>query len=521
MEALDPSTTPTSARLRLSKSKFLAGLQCLKRLYLNIHHPQWATPPDASTQAMLEIGMEIGELARRRFPGGRLVNPGFRQREAALAETARLLADESVPAIFEGAFQHDGVTVRVDILQQISPQEGRSAGWRLIEVKSSSRVKDVHLNDLAIQSHVLLGSGIPLAGVSLMHVNTEYAHAGNEVELESLFVIADVTETVASRRTGIAEKIETMKQCLLQPETPPIEPGAHCDNPYECPFWNHCTERKPARWIYHLPGSKALVSQLLGQGIHTIDEIPDGLHLSPVQRRVKENQEWVSEELADALCSVEYPVHHLDFETVMLAVPRFHSTRPYQAIPFQWSNHIEDASSVLAHQEYLHADDRDPRRRWAEALIDSLGDRGTICVYSSYERAILEQMMVAFPEYREPFQRIIGRLWDLLPVIREHYYHPGFRGSYSMKAVLPAVIPSLAYGDLAIQDGGQAANAYYRLAFVERDWIEQVSLRHALLQYCERDTMAMVQLRRALAQKAGIVHPSIRIEMEKISDPPQ
>jgi hypothetical protein len=505
----EPATRSTSAHFRLSKSKCLAGLQCLKRLYLATHDPQLATPPDASTQAMLEMGTEIGELARRRFPGGRLVNPGFLQRDVALAETAGLMADDSIPAIFEGAFQHDGVLVRADILQRVSSQEGRPPGWRLIEVKSSSRVKDVHLDDLAIQTHVLFGSGIPLVGVSLMHVNTQYVYDGNQIDLDRLFNLVDVTDSIASRRTGIAEKINTMRLCLVQSQPPAIEPGAHCDDPYECPFWNHCTERKPARWIHHLPGSKDLVSQLIEQGVETIDEIPDNVGLSPVQRRVKDDLEWVSDQLAETLCSVEYPVHHLDFETVMLAVPRFPSTRPYQAIPFQWSNHREEESGVLVHQEYLHHGDRDPRTEWAEALIESLGDRGTICVYSSYEQAILEQVMAVFPEYREPFHRIIARLWDLLPVIRNHYYHPGFRGSYSIKAVLPAVIPSLAYRDLVIQDGGQAANAYYRLAFLETDWIELASLRHALLQYCQRDTMAMVQLRKALAHKAGIVHPPI------------
>ncbi|HJT20928.1 MAG TPA: DUF2779 domain-containing protein [Nitrospira sp.] len=517
----EPATTPTSARFRLSKSKYLAGLQCLKRLYLDIHHPHLATPPDASTRAMLEMGSEIGELARRRFPGGRLVNPGFLKRDAVLAETAGLMADDSVPAIFEGAFQHDGVMVRVDILQRVSSPDGQPPSWRLIEVKSSSRVKDVHLNDLAIQTHVLRESGIPLMGVSLMHVNTQYFHHENEIDLEGLFNIVDVTEAVASRRTGITEKLDAMRLCLVELQPPSVQPGAHCDHPYECHFWNHCTERKPARWIHYLPGSKDLVSQLIERGVQTIDEIPDDVHLSSVQRRVKDDLEWVSEHLAKTLCSVEYPVHHLDFETVMLPVPRFPSTRPYQAIPFQWSNHREEESGDLVHQEYLHHDDRDPRTGWAEALIESLGDRGTICVYSSYEQAILEQVMAVFPQYREPFQRIIARLWDLLPVIRNHYYHPGFRGSYSIKAVSPAVIPSLAYRDLAIQDGGQAANAYYRLAFVETDWIELASLRHSLLQYCQRDTMAMVQLRKALAQKAGIVHPPIRREVENTSEKPQ
>jgi predicted RecB family nuclease len=191
----------------------------------------------------------------------------------------------------------------------------------------------------------------------------------------------------------------------------------------------------------------------------------------------------------------------LDFETVMLAVPRFPSTRPYQAIPMQWSNHIEQESGELIHHEFLHDEASEPRRRWAEALIESLGGQGSICVYSAYERAVMEQLSEAFPEYRSALSHIIKRLWDLFPIIRDHYYHPAFQGSFSIKSVLPAVVPSLGYDDLAIREGGQAASAYYRMIFVETDWVEQAAIKEALLRYCARDTMAMVELRRALKGK--------------------
>ncbi|HEU4683592.1 MAG TPA: DUF2779 domain-containing protein [Nitrospira sp.] len=507
MEKGDLPATSSSRDLRLSKSKFLSGLQCLKRLYLDVHQPELATPPDARTRSLLDIGTQVGEFARRRFPGGRFVAPGFRYRDA-VEETARLLGVPSVPAIFEGTFHHDGVVVRVDILEQVAEVDEQPAGWRLIEVKASTRVKDIHLDDLAVQSHVLLGAGVPLLEVALMHLNTEYVYTGDPIDLERLFMIVDLTTAVADRRAGIDNKIATMKSALLQRDPPHIEPGAQCDTPYECPFWGHCTKNKPARWIYYLPGGNETIVALAEQGIQTIDEMPDSASLSAVQRRVKENVEWISPRLADVLRCVEYPVHHMDFETVMLPVPKFPSTRPYQPVPFQWSNHIEAESGTIIHREYFHEDGEDPRKRWAESLIEALGDRGSICVYSSYERAILLQVMQSFPEYQAALAGIISRLWDLLPVIRDHYYHPGFQGSYSMKAVLPALIPSLGYADLSIKDGSQAAGAFYRMAFVERDWIEQMSLREALRRYCARDTIAMVELRRVLAEKAGITHPS-------------
>ena len=493
---LRPLTIP-----RLSKSKFLAGLQCRKRVYLEVHHPNWAAPPDPSMQAVLDMGTELGVLARSRFSGGVLIEEGYRQREAALTHTAAVLADPTVSAIFEGAFEHNGVLVRVDILERIAGGDARS--WRLIEVKSSSRVKDVHLADLAIQSDVLQGCGIALSAMCLMHINTDYVYESGDIDVGRLFAIEDVTDAVMGRRVNVPEQVAEMKTLLLQDEPPAVEPGPHCQSPYECPFWNHCTQDKPARWIYHLPGSKQIVTGLVEQGITTIDEIPAETALSVSQRRVKDNVEWVSTKLEAALQSIRYPVHHVDFETVMLAVPRFSFTRPYQSIPVQWSNHIEDESGIVTHQEFLHEEPSEPRKRWAEALIESLGERGSICVYSAYEEAMIRQLAEAFPEFRSAFKPILKRLWDLHPIIKDHYYHPGFNGSYSMKSVLPALAPALAYDDLRIREGGQAAAEYHRMVFVETDWVERAAIREALLRYCARDTLAMVELRKVLRKKAG------------------
>jgi hypothetical protein len=487
---------------RLSKSKFLSGLQCHKRLYLEIAKPELAEPPDLSTQAILAMGIEIGLLAQRRFPGGVLVPPTLRPRDAAIAHTAKLLQDQNVPAIFEGAFEYEGVAIRVDILERAWDAHRQHATWRLIEVKSSTRVKEVHLDDLAVQRHVLLGAGLEISGACLMHIDTRYLYNGGEVDLKALFGLEDVSAAVIERQQKVADRLVAMKEMLQETEPPDIEPDDRCHSPYECPFWTHCTKDKPPRWIYHLPGPKKVVQQLVQEGITIIDDIPEAVHLSATQRRVKENVEWISAGLGGVLQSVEYPVHHLDFETVMLAVPKFARMKPYQSIPVQWSNHIELASGEIIHHEFLHAEATEPRKRWAERLIESLGEQGTIVVYSSYEEAMMRQVAEAFPELRPALSRVIARLWDLYPVIKEHYYHPAFEGSYSIKSVLPVMVPGLGYRDLLIQEGAQAASEYYRMVFVEEDWIEQAKIRDALLQYCARDTMAMLQLRRALKEKA-------------------
>ncbi len=486
---------------RLSKSKYISGLQCHKRLYLEIRQPYLATPPDAGTQAILDMGTEVGELARRRFPGGRLVTAGYRQTEAALAQTAALMADEAVPSIYEAAILAGGILVRADILERVPAADGIPAGWRLIEVKSSTKVKDVHLDDLGLQRYVLMSAGLNILSCHLMRINTAYTYAGGEVDLNELFAIEDLSSIVQERQAIVPEQIAAMKGMLLLPAAPVIDPDRHCFTPYECPFWAHCTSQKPERWIFYLPGAKQLAGQLAEQGVVTIDEIPEGTKLSAVQRKVKDNVEWVSGKLEAALKTVRLPVHHLDFETVMLAVPRFAGTRPYQALPVQWSNHIEQDSGELAHQEFLHTDVTDPRKSLAESLLDSLGSKGSICVYSPYEKSVIEQLAEFLPEYRMALKALVKRIWDLHPVVKEHYYHPEFGGSYSLKEVLPALVPSLRYDDLAIREGGQAASEYYKMVFVETDWIERARIQAELLAYCQRDTLAMVELRRALLSR--------------------
>lgn len=491
------------ASYRLSKSRYLSGLQCHKRLYLEVHAPALATKPDAATQAILDMGTDLGELARQRFPGGRLVTAGYRQSQEALAQTAELLKDPTVPAIFEGAFQFNQVLIRVDVLERVGVDELGQPTWRLVEVKSSSKVKATHVDDLTIQSYVLEGIGLALAEICLMHVNTQYVFDGRHLDLDQLFTLRSLTDTVRPRLPEVATRLGAMQPMLEELSAPAIGPDEHCHSPYECPFWDHCTRDKPARWIYHLPGSSKTVIQLRELGVETIDNIPDHIALTPVQRRVKENREWVGDGLRSALETIVYPVHHLDFETFMPAVPKYTDTRPYQVIPTQWSNHIEHPDGSLSHAEFLCRDERDPREDLAVTLLESLGREGSICVYSSYERSVIERLAEDFPSLRKNLKRIVARLWDLHVIIRDHYYHPAFEGSYSIKTVLPAVVPSLSYADLVIRDGGVAACEYSRMIFTVTDWIEKAQIQEALLRYCERDTLAMVELRRELRKRAG------------------
>jgi predicted RecB family nuclease len=482
---------------RLSKSKYMAGLQCPKRLYLEIHARELATDFDAGTQAVLDAGTRVGELARDQYPGGVLVEVEYFKVEEGIARTTAILADPAVTVVYEGFIQYQDVLVRPDILVRMP-----SNRWRLIEVKSTSRAKQEHRDDLAIQAYVLRGAGLAVDATCLMHLNTGYLYPGGPLDLQQLFQEESLTREVADRQDEIPGRLAAMRQVLAAPTPPAIEPDDHCFAPYECPFWEHCTKDMPARWISHLPGSRRVYQDLVALRIQTIDEIPAGYPLQLIQQRVKDHVEWIGLGLQAALAAVEYPVHHLDFETVGFAIPVYPNTHPYQAIPFQWSNHIEAADGALRHEAYLCPDARDPRAELAEALLTSLGDTGSICTYTGYERGVLTALADALPHLRHELDRVCERLWDLHPVVKANYYHPGFEGSYSIKAVLPALVPALAYDDLEIQEGTMASVQFARMVFDDLDLAEQARIRTALLNYCARDTLAMVEVRKALRAKA-------------------
>jgi len=410
-----------SSLLRLSKSRYLSGLQCHKRLYLEVHSPDLASDPDEQIEARLKMGTQIGESARERFPDGVRVDVEPLGISGAISRASELMADPNVPAIFEGMFAFQDVRVRVDVLERAG-----SEGWRLVEVKSSTQVKEGHLDDVAIQEFVLVGTGIRIERSELMHINTQYIYPGGEPDLGQLFSRQDVTPEVEARQLDIPSRLAAMRERLAASTPPDIEPDHHCFDPYECPFWDHCTQVKPLRWVFYLPGGKRIFQELTSLGVQSIDEIPVNFQLTCIQQRMKNNVEWIGPGLKAELNSVRYPIHHLDFETFMPAIPQYPNTKPYQTIPFQWSDHIVTRDGGMRHEEYLCTDSKDPREEFIQTLFKSIGQAGTICVYSGYEARILKELADAFPGFRPDLERATERLWDLLSVIRTHYYHPGF-----------------------------------------------------------------------------------------------
>lgn len=487
-----------SAAVYLTKSRYTAGLQCLRRLWLNVHEPiTWDEPESGSSE---NIGIEIGRMAHLLFPGGVVVQEKPREHAAAVARTAALMADRSIPAIFEAAFEHDGVRIRVDVLER------RARGyWGMYEVKSSGGVKDHHYDDVAVQIYVLHGAGIRLSSAEILHVNKDYVRGLKGISWPKFFSRVDVKTEAKQRLNGIETRLKEQRTCLSRRQAPAIEPEAHCHAPFSCEHWDRCTQSKPADWVFHMPHlSIARRAELKTLGVESIAAIPDDFRLSPrqviIRDTIRNGKPFVAEDLSERLDGFGPPAFYLDFEAFMPAIPVYPGTRPYQVIPFQWSLHQLDSGGKVRHLDFLADADSDPRRPFAETLIAALkGTKLPIIVYSSYERARLTELAKHFPDLAKSLRGSMQRLADLLPVVRSGVYHADFDFSASIKTAAPALCPDVTYDDLQeIADGGAASTAFWSMASGRTDTETSKRLRRSLREYCRRDTWAMVRLHQAL-----------------------
>jgi len=490
----------------ITKSKFVAGIQCLKRVYLQVHNPELAKRSSQAVEAILKQGQEVGLVAQRAFPGGRTVDCAWNRIKEAVRVTRDLIANPDVPAIFEGTFEHAGVLVRVDVLQR----DGKF-GYHLVEVKSSTQIKPHYAYDVGIQRHVLTGDGVEPAQVSLMHLNREYIFDGQEYDVSRLFTMAEPKPEDTVSDAEISERLKEQFRILNQPRPPDIRPGAQCEHPVVCEFYDHCNPRVPANHISLLPRIRAhKLQELMASGIISIEQIPDDYPLPEKQKVavecVKTSKPFFSPELAGELSSLKYPLCFMDFETVFPALPRFAGMRPFDHIPFQWSVHRQDQpDSELKHFEYLAEDDSDPRFPFIESLYKSVSGAGSIVVYyQNFESSRLDDLARWVPTYASEIGQIKGKLWDLLAIVRRNVYHPAFAGSFSLKSVLPALIPEMTYETLEVRDGVQAGLAWARLIAPGISAKEKDRLTQALIEYCKQDTLALVKLLEVLRNTIAV-----------------
>ncbi len=441
----------------------MAGLQCPKRLYLQINSPELAESISVTQQAHFDEGSEVGRLARERFPGGVLIEADHTATAKALSQTREAIAS-GAKTVFEPAFTHDGVLVRVDILTR----ESQRAPWDIIEVKSSTSIKEEHLDDVAIQAWLLRASGEKVRRCSVMFINNQCVFP----DLHDLFTMEDVTQEIEARQAGIPKKVTDFQKMLLKGKTPSLDIGPHCSDPYECPFTDHCWEARGvvSPSIFELPGIGVKAWEFYEKGIVSLTD-PRLKGLKGKQARaievVRSNIMWIDRmAIKNGVKDWKWPLHFLDFETFGPAIPRYDGVRPYQQVLFQFSCHIQDKpGSEPRHGEYLHESASDPRPAVAEALCAAIGDKGSIVAYNmSVEARAISHLAATCRAFARDLKKMDGRFVDPLPIIRGSVYAPAFRGSFSIKSVAPALLgEEFAYDELDVGGGQEAQTAFDRL----------------------------------------------------------
>lgn len=489
--------------MKLSKSLYIRGLQCTKSLWLKKYKKDVLTSPDGSAEAIFEAGNEVGALACELFPGGKEVpyeNTSFEEK----ITLTKAWIDDGVKNIYEATFEYDGILVMVDILHV---NDDGSVG--IYEVKSSTDVKNVYLDDASLQYYVLKGLGYTVKSVNVVHINNKYIR-GDELEVEKLFCIVDVSEEVLERQHNIPNYLEFFKNQLSDSKNmPDIDIGTHCTNPYECDAMSYCWSHVPNYSIFNISRLKTETKfSLYKQGIINFADIKDmsGFSLS---QQIQINSELESREIINREAIKEfvdgltYPLYHLDFETFQQTIPEWKGINPFMQIPFQYSLHVENKNGDLKHYEFLAKDGIDPRYELAKKLVEDIPTDVMVLAYNmGFEKGVIRKLAEMFEEFAPKLLAIHENIRDLMtPFQKKDYYVPSMRGSYSIKYVLPALVPDMerAYKELSlVHNGGEAMQVFARLSKMDDSTKEQY--KKALLEYCKLDTLAMVKVLKKLRE---------------------
>lgn len=485
----------------LSKSRFVTGCQCHKLLWWTVHEPN-ATElqPDKVLQDLFNQGRQVGELARRRYPGGVLIDLPHTARTERLAATRDAL-DQGSPAVFEATFIAQDTFVAIDVLEQ------QGDGYRLIEVKSSNSQKDEHIPDVAVQAYIAAACGAEISSAEVLHLNPEFRHP----DAGDLFVRTDVTRAVVQYLPNVPDEL-ARQQTMLEGPLPDVPIGLQCFEPRECPFLERCWPHAPdhIRYLNNVGPKRA--TAYLQRGIQWIGELPKTEKLNFTQRRqlkaMAEHRLVVEPTLAGDLEAfvTAQRLGFLDFETIARAIPVWPGMAPWQQAAAQFSYHERQPDGTYTYAAFLAEGPEDARPRLVEAMVRATAHAERVVTYTAFEKTRIREMQEAVPHLADDLAALETKLLDLYPVIRNCVYHPGFNGSFSLKAILTPLIPDLTYDDLVIVDGRVASVEIARLLFVagKIPRHEHERVRKELLDYCERDTWAMVRLLEKLRQLAQV-----------------
>lgn len=483
--------------MTISKTDYILYRECAKNAWYKIHRPEVYYESELSEfeKTIIETGNEVELVARKLFPGGVLVEG---RDEKAQKETQDLIAKKQ-EVIFQPVFVKDGFIAAADIITF----DDKTNTYSLYEVKASNEVKeDVHPYDLAFQANLLRSCGLVIDHIYLIHLNSEYIRNG-ELNIVELFNKDDLTEKINSLCAGVATEMEIAKKYLLSEK----EPEGPCCCLYKgrsahCTTFKHHNSEVPEYSIHDLSrigASRPKLAELVDSNIFHIHEIGDRVKLSPIQQNQVEafvsNRPIIKTvEIEEELASLVFPLYFLDYETFPAAIPRFDGFKPYQQITFQYSLHVlRDPASELEHSEFLYTAKGDPSQSLVDSLKKDIGLVGSIIVWNKkFECGRNEELARIIPEAKTFMDNLNSRVYDLMEIFsKQHYVHKDFRGSASIKKVLPVMVPELSYKELDIHDGGAASQSWNKVVTDAVNEQEGAKIVENLKVYCGLDTYAM------------------------------
>ena len=484
------------SNINLSKSKYCQAVQCEKILWLNKYRP---LPKEDN--GILKKGKKVGELAKGLF--GDYEDIPYDENQSARVKKTEELLKNGPNIITEASFLYKNNFCSVDILKNDID------GVEIYEVKSSTEIKDIYIDDVAYQYFVLSNLNLNVKKACIVYINKEYIR-GNQLNMEELFNIEDLTEEVIEKQGEIKSNVDfinTYMETHSEDNEPVKEIEQHCFKPYKCDFWDYCTKNLEKPNVFDIRGmqnrskfkkyreGKITFKDLENEKINPkyLEQIDFTLNNRPPK--------IVKNEIEKVLDSLKYPLYFIDYEACQYAIPEFEKTKPYQQIPFQYSLHIKRSEDApFEHKEFLgEIDDENLIRTFAESMINDLAENGSVIVYNRTfeEKLVNNKISEMYPDLKEEIDRINSNIVDLMvPFKNRDYYTKEMEGSYSIKYVLPALYPDdkkLDYSELSlIHKGDEASEAF--LSLKDKTPEEQEKIRHALLEYCKLDTYAMVKI---------------------------
>ena len=479
----------------LSKSKYCKGIQCPKILWMDMNMPEKGE--DVLFESVMATGNMVGDLARHYFGEYDLVEFDFNKN--IMADKTKQLMESGSENIAEAAFYIDGLYCAVDILHK------NGDGYDIVEVKSSTHVTDIYIEDMAFQYYVLSKCGIDVKRIFLMHLDNSYVRHG-ELELEKLFALEEFTDEVKEKLQEVENNIKSIREYVSTDVEPERDIDLYCEIPYECAYYGYCSRHLPEQSVFDIRRLNASKKyEYYHQGIISFEDIVreqpklSDKQMKQVETAYYDRQDEIEPDaIKDFLDTLSYPLYHLDFETFQQAVPEYDGLSPYSQIPFQYSLHIEQEDGTLEHREFLAKEGADPRRAIAESLCRDFPTDVCVLAYNmSFERGVLQRLADFFPDLSDHLLAIRDNIHDLMiPFQQQKYYSKAMQGSYSIKYVLPALCPGdteLDYHALeGVHNGSEASATFADMPNHSPEEIQ--TMRNNLLKYCCLDTLAMVKV---------------------------